>query len=739
MGKFLKDQFAGEIRGGLVSSAVSIPLAIGYGMFAFVSLGDNYFGHGILAGLYTALAAMLVCMLLGDRTATLYAPRILTTFYLGALLYSLAHSSHPAMREADAASVLAVFFAVILLGGVFQAMLGALKLGAIIRFIPHPVLAGFHNAGALLLFLVQIGNVLGYDHHVPFLRAAAHLGEAHIASTFVALMAFVAAWTGKKWLPKVPPVVTGLATGTLAHHLFAAIAGPQSLGPLLGDVVDALPPFSNLGAMAALAVDRRLPSLLPLVAAGALGLALVASIDTLLCARILEPATGNVPDHEKQLVRMGVANTISVMAGGITASFNLGPTLANRAYGGRTMVSVLVNCAATFVAIAGLLPLIAWLPRAALSGVIMVIAIQHVDTWTVRQVRRLWRHQSANARGTSVDLLVALLVAVMSVALDIVTAVFAGVAIAFVLFVLRMGKSLVRETYRGDSIRSRKTRVPVVADYLAEHGSKILILELEGAVFFGSAERLAETINRLARISTSHVVLDLRRVTEVDVTGAQSLLQIHQRLSRRNVRLILCGLRGQAAWHAVLADQGVLEAVAAEYVQPDVDRAIEAAEEELLHLRDLPTSLSSEMPISRLDIFNGVEAEERRIIEPLLERRTLAAGDIVFREGDPGNEMFIIARGSASVRMRERGGGEIRLVTFEAGTIFGELAIMDKQRRSATIHADEELVCWVLSEERFAELRQRAPGAAVTLALNLGREMSRRLRLANQTIFRVTS
>ena len=111
----------------------------------------------------------------------------------------------------------------------------------------------------------------------------------------------------------------------------------------------------------------------------------------------------------------------------------------------------------------------------------------------------------------------------------------------------------------------------------------------------------------------------------------------------------------------------------------------------------------------------------------------------MFREGDPGNEMFIIARGSASVRMRERGGGEIRLVTFEAGTIFGELAIMDKQRRSATIHADEELVCWVLSEERFAELRQRAPGAAVTLALNLGREMSRRLRLANQTIFRVTS
>src|SRR6266487_2284355 len=141
--------------GGLVSSAIAIPLAIGFGMFAFV--------------------VGVTCVLLGDKTPTVYAPRVTTTFFIGLLLYSLQHSDTAFMQSASLPLTLLIFFAIILLGGIFQALFGLMKLGALIKFAPHPVMAGFQNMAALLLFLVQLSNVLGYDRNIPFTHALAHM------------------------------------------------------------------------------------------------------------------------------------------------------------------------------------------------------------------------------------------------------------------------------------------------------------------------------------------------------------------------------------------------------------------------------------------------------------------------------------------------------------------------------------------------------------------------------------
>ena len=167
-----------EITAGLVSSAVAIPLAMAFGMFAFVTLGDEYFAYGAMAGLISAVVAALVCLLLGDRSTRVYAPRITTTFFLGLLLYSLLHRDATASSTADIPDTLLVFFAIILLGGLFQALFGLMRLGTLIKFTPHPVMAGFQNMAAALLFLVQIGNVLGFDHSIGFTSAFDYLGSA---------------------------------------------------------------------------------------------------------------------------------------------------------------------------------------------------------------------------------------------------------------------------------------------------------------------------------------------------------------------------------------------------------------------------------------------------------------------------------------------------------------------------------------------------------------------------------
>src|SRR5258708_27826289 len=147
-----------EITAGLVSSAVAIPLAMAFGMFAFVTLGDEYFAYGAMAGLVSAVIAGLVCVLLGDRSTRVYAPRITTTFFLGLLLYSLLQRAPTMDAEPDLGSTLLVFFAIVLLGGLLQALFGLLRLGSLIKFSPHPAMAGFQNMATLLLFLVQFGN-----------------------------------------------------------------------------------------------------------------------------------------------------------------------------------------------------------------------------------------------------------------------------------------------------------------------------------------------------------------------------------------------------------------------------------------------------------------------------------------------------------------------------------------------------------------------------------------------------
>src|SRR5437764_5536249 len=220
-----------DIVAGLVSSAVAIPLSMAYGMFAFVSLGDEYFAYGAMAGLFSTVIAAFVCVLIGDRSTRIYAPRITTTFFLGLLLHSLLERTHTIDGEPDVAATLLVFFATILLAGLLQALFGLLRLGSLIKFAPHPVMAGFQNMAAVLLFLVQLGNVLGFDRNVRFSQVFSALGEARPLSLFVAILTIAVMWNARRLTTKVPPLLLGLGCGLLDYYGLALSGLGVWLGP----------------------------------------------------------------------------------------------------------------------------------------------------------------------------------------------------------------------------------------------------------------------------------------------------------------------------------------------------------------------------------------------------------------------------------------------------------------------------------------------------------------------------
>ena len=203
-----------DVLGGLVSAAVAIPLAMGFGMFAFVPLGDRYFAYGALAGLYAAFFVAIVSVVLGDKTTTVYAPRINSTFFLGALLYGLVHSETAGPAATSTALIEVVFFLTIFLGGVFQAFFGIVKVGTVIKYTPQPVVAGFQNTAAALLFLVQLANVSGLEQTKPFTFVLTHPAAIKPLSALLAVLTFGAMWNSQKIDPRIPPLLTGLAVGT---------------------------------------------------------------------------------------------------------------------------------------------------------------------------------------------------------------------------------------------------------------------------------------------------------------------------------------------------------------------------------------------------------------------------------------------------------------------------------------------------------------------------------------------
>jgi anti-anti-sigma regulatory factor len=508
----------------------------------------------------------------------------------------------------------------------------------------------------------------------------------------------------------------------------------SGFGDMLGPVIG---PLTASAAMRTVWIDfSGLPMAVPLensvsvILPGALALAVIASIDALLCAKLASQPGQLRTGDDRLLIRLGLANAVSAVLGGITSGINIGPSLANRAFGGRSRLSVIVNAAAVLAAATLLFPLLAYLPRAVLSATIMVVAIQHIDPWTKQLAARLLAPGTPQRGAIALDLGVSVFVSVLSIAVDVVSAVFIGIGVAVLLFVVRMSRSNVRRLYRCDNVRSRRYRDPAELELLHVRGASVLVIELQGALFFGSAERLAQIVDRETAGGTTAILLELRRMTEIDSTGGRILGDIDAALAARGIKLALV-LSGRTETAARLAD-----IFRRDRFFPDIDRAIEWAEDELL--QNAGSGPALQLPLDRLPLLLDFTPDQIKRLQPWLEPVAWPAGHVVFRHGEPGSSLYLVTQGRASVHL-VHDDGDIRLVTFAAGAVFGELALLDRGPRSATITVDQDLAGFGLSEASFGELCQMQPDIAIKLLSALGRELSVRIRYANMTIQQLES
>jgi len=718
----------GDLVGGVTSAVLTVPVSMGYGVLALLPLGDQYISVGILAGLYSAIFIPLTILLLGDRHTLMYAPRSVVTFLLASVIAG-------GLAQPPGRQTLMLIFLVIFLAGIFQALFGILRLGNLIRYIPSPVMAGFQNAVAVLIFLSQLAPMLGVPRDLPALQLIEHPSLAQPLTFLVGGLTCLAIWLGPRAAPSIPPIVLGLVVGTGTYYGLTALGQREGLGPIIGAIPAALPEPSYLLGFVSLVTQGDLRPLLPSVALAAATLAIIASLDALLCVKTVESVTGARVPGNRVLSLLGAGNMVTACFGGIAGGVNLSSTFTNHRAGGRTRVSVAVTVALLLMTVLFLGPVIGLVPRVVIAATLVVVSIQLLDHWSLQAIRRLLSRDFVYWKAMALDLLVVVLVATVTIVYNLVAGVAVGVAVAVLFFLLRMSKSVIRRTYRADVVRSRRTRDPRLMELLSGEGRKIVAFELEGPIFFGTAEYLAAQVETAIRDETSYVVLDLKRVNELDSTGAKVIQQLQAKLARQGKRLLVSHAQDSSLLWSVLKDMGVAAALGRDALFADTDAALEWAEDQLILGSRGGAGLSDEVPLDRLTVLAGLTAAERELVGRALGRRVYERGDIVIKEGDTDRSLFMISKGTASVKVKLAGQDrEKRLASFSPGAVFGEVALLDEEPRSATVTADEELVCYVLDDARFRALTDEHPSIAVRLLANLSRELSRRLRKANAMI-----
>lgn len=730
----------GDISGGFTAAVLAIPVSMGYGILALSPLGDQYLPHAVLAGLVSAIIVPIVALAVGADTAIVYGPRSIVTFLIGSIvLQQIVRSGSDIVRLADPHRMLALVFLMVLVAGLLQAVFGLFRLGGLVQYIPSPVMAGFQNAAAILIFLSQVDAMFGFPKRVPPLQILGHLGEARWLTLAVGIVTALGTLYGPKLTRRLPAPITGLLVGCGVHHLFSALGYGDRLGSVVGQLPSAVPTPAYAGTFFDLLTTPAAWPLLPGLLSGADSLAVIGSLDALLCAKTVEAITGDRVRGNRELFRLGVGNAAAACFGAISSGVNLGSSTANYRGGGRTPASVLVSALVILLTVLLFAPVIAYIPRAVIAGLLTVVAIQLIDPWTIQIVRRLLSGDLLYWQTLITDLFVIALVASVAIAVNLVLAVAIGVAVAIASFLMTMSKSVVRRAYHGDAVHSHRTRDPGLMELLATRGRRIVVFELEGPIFFGTAEDLARRVDTAMGEDVAYVVLDLKRVNEIDSTGARILIKIHRTLALAGKHLVI-GYQGNHRLARFLGHMGVTAALTPEKIFADTDGALEWAEDRLIASERGELSADDELPLARMEILAGLTDAERETLGAMLERREYGKGEVVFPEGDESRDLFLIARGTASVTIRLPGQDRSsRVATFSPGTVFGELALLDRQPRSATVEADDKLLCWVLTWSAFETIAREHRPIAIKLLTNLGRELSQRLRRANRAIRQLES
>jgi len=371
--------------------------------------------------------------------------------------------------------------------------------------------------------------------------------------------------------------------------------------------------------------------------------------------------------------------------------------------------------------------LIAWVPIGALAGILLVVAWRMFD----RSMFHLLHHPA-----TRLDFAVIAGVIVVALTVDLIAASGAGVALAALLFIRDQTRSsVIRRKRYLNQMSSKTRRLPAEREILNQQGEQGVFCELQGNLFFGTTDQLFSQLEPDLR-TRRFLLLDMRRVQSMDYTAAHLFEQMQKQLSERGGRLLFSGMPSapveERDFEKYLAQLGLVKKGEGVMISETLDGALEWMEERLLESAGV--SKQDEERVFELKDFNLFREFDPSTVEALaacMTQRSVAQGERVFSQGDVGDEMYLVRRGSVRILLPLEGGKFHHLATVGRGNFFGEVAFLDRGARSAHVEAKVPTDLYVLSRARFNEhvWADATIGAKVFARLALA--IAKRLRQAD--------
>jgi SulP family sulfate permease len=518
-GLWSRSQIRNNVLAGLVVGVVALPLAMA---FAIAS------GARPEQGLYTAIVAALLTSLFGGTRVQISGP---TGAFVAVLSIITAQHGIAGLQIAT------------LMAGVILLVFGFARLGAVIKYIPNPVIVGFTAGIAVIIFVGQWKDFLGLTPAASGLRfhqklwaLIEALPTVNPATTGLALLALAILTFGARYLRRIPAPLVALVVVTVVQAVFH-FNGIATIGSAFGGIPRTLPAFS----VPSLDLARVLSLVGP-----AFTIALLGAIESLLSAVVADGMAGTRHDSNQELIGQGIANIVAPLFGGFAATGAIARTATNIRNGATSPLAGVVHSVFLILVILLLAPLASAVPLCCLSAILFVVA------WNMSELPHVVRL----LRGApKVDVGILLLTFFLTVFVDLVVAVNVGVILAALFFMRRMADSVNVEQQLEVLPDSGTTGSPGSPGPSGSTGSPgvtgapgvpantgIIIYSIDGPVFFGAAEKLERTLAHIQRPATT-LILRMGNVPFVDATGIFAIEEIITDFKRHGAVVLLVEVR----------------------------------------------------------------------------------------------------------------------------------------------------------------------------------------------------
>lgn len=578
--------------------------------------------------------------------------------------------------------------------------LGWFKLGGFVRFIPYPVVGGFLAGTGALLILGAFHIISGIDHHHFTISA---LFQPNVLLQWVPALIFAIVMFALPQRVDHFLVIPGIIVSAIAlFYLALTITGtPMAQAESQGLLLQKIAPggiykfttFPSLANADWRVVFQQVPSLAALW--------LIDSMALLLNANGIELLAGRDLDLNHELKVAGSATIASGMGGGIGGFGSSGEnTLVRHLGGSRRIVGWTVAgiCLAVLVGGAALL---SFIPKFILVGIPLLLGIEFFYEWLYRG----WFKFSRS------DYAIIVLIVLVTATLGYLQGIGVGLIAAIVLFVVNYSRlTITKRASSGAYHHSNVLRTSEETDILQAEGEQIYILELQGLIFFGTANKLLNQIrDRIDHPTTQEVrfvILDFRLVSGLDASAVLSFAKLKQVATQKQVHLLFTHLSPEAMQ---LLKQG--ECLEADdpfcHIFADLDRGLEWCEHQILQGSNLSQSKERSLHEHLEADFADPKQVER--LMNCLEIRQLASEEHLFRQGDPFDGLYFVGSGQVSVVLEIGEGQTKRIRTYTVGNTIGEMGLYRKTQRMASVVADKPSTVYFLPTQAFEQIEASDP------------------------------